>query len=71
MKNKDRDHSHRRRRKAGQSRQPSGCDEETPDGRRIADRLYGGLFDAMDDDEKATADETPDLDALFDEPITE
>ena len=35
MKKKDRDEKHRRRRQAGE-------DEDRPDGRTIAERLYGG-----------------------------
>jgi len=38
MKNKDRDDEHRRRRDVG-------SDEDDPDGREVARRLYGGLPD--------------------------
>lgn len=36
MKNKDRDDKHRRRREAGDT-------EDDPDGRAVAEALYGGL----------------------------
>lgn len=52
MKNKDRDPDHTRRREAGNR-------EETPDGKRIAERLYGGLDNEPDalDEEAETEDE--------------
>jgi hypothetical protein len=37
MKNRDRDDKHRRRRDLGED------EEETPDGRKVAHALYGGL----------------------------
>jgi hypothetical protein len=37
MKNRDRDERHRRRREAGSE------EEDDPDGKTIAERLYGGL----------------------------
>lgn len=45
MKNPDRDHQHSRRRKAGDS-------EETPDGRAVAEALYGGDPSALEEDEE-------------------
>jgi hypothetical protein len=47
MKNKDRDEEHRRRREAGDPRE--GGDD--PDGRTIAERLYGGPADSGTDGE--------------------
>jgi hypothetical protein len=51
MKNKDRDDMHRRRREAGSS--PDGGDD--PDGRAVADALYGGLTDCEPTDEADAA----------------
>ena len=44
MKNKDRDEKHRRRRGLGEG-------EDDPDGRTIAERLYGGPADPDTDGE--------------------
>jgi hypothetical protein len=47
MKNKDRDEEHRRRREAGDPRE--GGDD--PDGREVAEALYGGAADSDTDGE--------------------